>query len=170
MIDFTGYRTDNSTVKLNWVTNADVASTRMFYIERSTDGTNFYNIGSRQPVANTSNYTYDDSPVSGTVYYRLRIEDINGRISYSTILRIAGNDRSDKASVFPNPVTSSLQLHVPDAMINTKAILTSSSGSVVKTIQITARNITVDISELPGAVYYLKLQDGQVVRVMKSSK
>ncbi|MEJ0105574.1 MAG: hypothetical protein WDO19_24770 [Bacteroidota bacterium] len=67
----------------------------------------YYPIGNiaAGPAAN-NNYSFEDQQASGTAYYRLRMEDIDGRFTYSNILRLTRTDNKEISSVFPNPVSS----------------------------------------------------------------
>jgi hypothetical protein len=81
----------NQCVKLEWST-ASESNNDYFTIERSRDGRNFYPIGKVKGAGNSLRelpYQYlDESPYSGTSYYRLRQTDYDGKFSFSDIVAV----------------------------------------------------------------------------------
>ena len=78
-------------------------------IEKSSTGSAFIQIGTVPAVGTgTRSYGFADQNVSGEVnYYRLKIVDTDGKISYSAILRFSTTVTGKSVLVFPNPVTNS---------------------------------------------------------------
>jgi hypothetical protein len=94
-------------------TVAEEVNVRDYIVERSIDGQNFTDIGT-VPYNNNGGtmqtYAYEDEALtgnSGTVYYRIRETDIDGRFMYSKVVsfRTAGNKTA--ILVLGNPVTGS---------------------------------------------------------------
>jgi len=96
-------------VQLDWATAQEHNSDR-FEVERSVDGRSFTHLGSVAAAGQAteiSRYQYlDAQPPRGTVYYRLRQVDWDGRFHYSE-LRQATPQRSAAPAVqlYPNPAT-----------------------------------------------------------------
>lgn len=89
----------NGGIQLNWETISE-QNTQDFEVQRSADGREWKNIY-RLPATGNSNtirkYSYlDPSPVSGNNFYRLQQRDIDGKFSFSPIVRVTtpGNKRS----------------------------------------------------------------------------
>ena len=108
LISFKGRLTLNNTAVLDWITTRETG-TNYFIVERTKDNWNYKSIDTVY-AENNGEYTQDYSatdlhPLSGTNYYRLKIVDMNGKISYSPIVAIkVGNTRSPV--MYPNPASS----------------------------------------------------------------
>ncbi|MDE3213110.1 MAG: T9SS type A sorting domain-containing protein [Bacteroidota bacterium] len=101
-------QTVDDQVLVTWQTQQEFNSDA-FQIERSTDGANFIQIGEVSAAGNSGvahNYSFTDGTLtgSGTFYYRLKMVDIDGTYSYSTIHSISAGAPLNSYSVFPNPV------------------------------------------------------------------
>ncbi|GIV32674.1 MAG: hypothetical protein KatS3mg031_0209 [Chitinophagales bacterium] len=96
------------TVELKWATATEV-NNAFFTIERSENGRTFEEIVSLEGAGNSSvirEYkAYDEKPLSGVSYYRLKQTDFDGTASYSNIVSLMFN-HSDASVVFivPNPI------------------------------------------------------------------
>ncbi len=102
---------ENGYNTLTW--KAECSSTSdSFVVERSSDGISFtgiYGVKVYDPSDCSVPFTYNDHTSSGTkVYYRLRMTDVDGSISYSQIILILNN--ANELQIFkmqPNPVQGS---------------------------------------------------------------
>jgi hypothetical protein len=101
----------NSTVQLNWQV-VDESNIDRYVVERSADGKTFSRIGAVTAVnaIHSHNYGYTDaSPLEGSNYYRLRIEEGTGTARYSTIVSLRSNGGAGRQlSVYPNPVKNNM--------------------------------------------------------------
>lgn len=100
-------------VQLNWSTT-DESNMSHFEIERSTNARDFEKLGTL-PINNSNslnNYSFEDvAPVKGNQFYRLKITENTGKITYSSVAKI--NFKSDKViSFYPNPVQSNTALFI----------------------------------------------------------
>ncbi len=79
---------------INWNTNKEINNDR-FVIERATDGINFAGIGLISTAGNKNNgntYNFTDNNFSeGTNYYRVKQIDVEGKASYSVVVRVSNN-------------------------------------------------------------------------------
>jgi hypothetical protein len=99
-----------------WVTENEGNYTN-FTVERSTDGGATFTVLGDYASSALGTYSYlDKTPAAAVDMYRLKIEDLNGAISYSNIVRlIYGNSDStvpSNISVYPNPASSVLNLAI----------------------------------------------------------
>jgi hypothetical protein len=98
-------------VQVNWKVG-DQTSTNAYEVERSTDGIHFikvYTVAALRMVA--SGYTYnwlDAAPPSGTIYYRVKANGLNGNTTYSSILKIAPVNTPGAINISPNPIVGNL--------------------------------------------------------------
>lgn len=101
---------DNCNNILRWTTESET-NNDYFVVETSRDAARFESLGmvdgngdSRQ----SRDYLFTDHKSSGTVYYRIKQVDHDGRVSYSEVVR-ARNIQCREArlmTVYPNPVNS----------------------------------------------------------------
>ncbi|AXY73761.1 hypothetical protein D3H65_07125 [Paraflavitalea soli] len=74
------------TVQVKWTTATNVIGD--FSVERSSDKVNFSAAGTVKPNA-SGNYVWtDQSPLPGTIYYRLKTVNENGMVLYSPIITV----------------------------------------------------------------------------------
>jgi hypothetical protein len=91
LISFNAHKSSTG-VQVMWTT-ASEKNSQAFIIEKSTDGINFHSIQSIESKGNSSiqnDYSYIDESVSNTeVYYRLKMEDVDGSFSYSSVVSVS---------------------------------------------------------------------------------
>ena len=113
---FEATRNENE-VLLNWETVNEMTSTT-YKVEKSTDGINFYEIGTLENSFNTnnlSNYNFSDKQLPGGIlYYRLKYIN-NNKILYSEVKMVTSKDdfrvgQVKINSVSPNPFISSIKI------------------------------------------------------------
>ncbi len=78
----------NNNAVLSWTVENQDATSSYFAIERSSNGTDFNQVGTVNATSNSSaSYSYTDNNInlSGTVYYRLKMVDKDGQFAYSDI-------------------------------------------------------------------------------------
>jgi fibronectin-binding autotransporter adhesin len=103
-------------VHLKWMT-ATETNNDYFTVERSFDGINFEPINTVKGAGNSTrllSYSYfDNLPLVGINYYRLKQTDFDGKYSYSPIAA-TGKNENNFAAIFPNPTsgTFSVQLNL----------------------------------------------------------
>lgn len=96
----------NGGVQLQW--NAEVESNLAGYtIERSYDGSQFSTVttvASNNSVIPVS-YDYTDAGVSGNVvYYRIAMNELDGKATFSRIIKVVSGGTINTLTVYPNPV------------------------------------------------------------------
>jgi hypothetical protein len=165
LVSFTGNRI-NATNHLAWQT-AEEANTRQFVIERKTTG-DFIAIG--QVAARgqgNGNYTYDDATAAaGKVYYRLKMEDIDGRFTYSNIVTINVDQSSSR--VYPNPTDDKAYVQISDKnLLHTQAKLLDVNGKIISMFTITDWKQPVNLGAQPVGFYFVQLHNGELLRITK---
>lgn len=114
LLDFSGEAQRNGNL-LQWKTVQEI-NTKDFEIEWSYDGQHFEKIATQQSVGNSSTtipYSYLHTlRVNGDNYYRLKMQDVDGRFTYSNIIKINAKITVAHFSVFPNPVSDVLHLDI----------------------------------------------------------
>jgi hypothetical protein len=111
LTDFTGKNVNNQYAQLNWTTTKELDFDH-FVIERSTATTDYDSIGTVPGIGDSQtpqNYAFQDShPVEGANYYRLRMVDKQGHISYSKMVLL--NFSLAVIKLYPNPAKQSVYL------------------------------------------------------------
>lgn len=113
LVRFVGQRR-GSEVRLSWET-ASERNSAYFEVERSTDGRSFTSIGQVNAAGTSAvprSYGFTDAQLlAGTIYYRLRQVDVDGKSYYSKVVPVQVAELT--GVVVPNPVATELQLRLP---------------------------------------------------------
>lgn len=155
--------------QLQWVT-ASEQNTLRFEIEKSTNATNWVMIGSKPAAGNsTQTITYsftDNNPVVGFNYYRLKIIDTDGTISYSKIIDINLTDVviNGFVNIYPNPTTGGLNVDIQSTVnYNTTITVYDVLGSIQQENAAALKRglnaLQFDFSALAKGTYLLKYMD-----------
>ncbi len=172
---FNGAR-GNGYNSLYW--NAECTSDQVtFDVERSADGKNFASISSITATQQRCllPFDYADNSVStgSTLYYRIKITDLNGKISYTSVIRLAAA-KSDMqlVNVLPNPVINTAVLNITSTKKEPLQLwVVSMDGKLVQrsTVQLQPGTsiINLDVAQLQSGVYTIKgtFGDGQTSAV-----
>jgi hypothetical protein len=160
---------------LDWAT-ANEQNSKQFDIERSLTGNNFSKIGFVHAAGNstqTRTYQYTDHDIdklnSGYMFYRLKQIDIDGKFTYSNIVRLNYIQKGSPTIVYPNPTSSSITILVGDkALIGTIATLYDINGRLLENIKIVNNSQPVDLSKYVNGIYVIKLTNSEVLRIVKN--
>lgn len=158
---FTAAVNKDNKVNLIWQT-ASEDGINAFHIERSTDGTSFASIETIEATGNTSGHTYsytDEWTYEGTVFYRLRMTDPGGAISFSPTVNINMKTAvNDNFVLFPNPVQITEKLTVRFSKIEIgDIVIFDAQGRMVLHTRMNGNETskTIDIASLPGGSYHV---------------
>jgi hypothetical protein len=105
--------------RLTWMTTSENSFSH-FEIEKSADGANFIriaNVAGRGRSNGETSYTYDDNEMKAIQYYRLKYVDIDGKYTYSNVIRVNRDDVTTKV-IFNNKITDRLLLRIVDMPVN----------------------------------------------------
>ena len=148
-----------TSVQLRWCTWSEHNS-RHFEVERSSDGSSFSTIG-RLRAAGESHETldylfFDESPLAGQAYYRVKQVDFDGRFECSKIVSVEAS--VEAWSIFPNPARGSIEVRLPK-VVNPEEItchIVSMQGTPMKTWHL--ENQIIDLSGISEGLYFLKCE------------
>ncbi len=105
-----------SGVQLNWTTSTEQNS-KDFTVQCSNDGHSWSTIGSVTAAGNSSvtqRYSYTDASVNGGIYfYRLLLNDIDGRQKISKQVSVRLDCATGKFFIYPNPVLDVMTVQAP---------------------------------------------------------
>jgi endonuclease I len=159
--DFTAQK-NNESVLLKWYATFET-NFKKYEIERSTDGIGYYKIG-EVAGRNLANYSFTDNdlPNANTVFYRLKMIDIDGKFSNSKVVSVRIANNFSNAQVYPNPTKDKLVVKLQQALTeNSQMLIADLSGRIVMQQQVTGgqRNIDLILNHLPPGRYFIKLSN-----------
>jgi len=168
----------NNSALLNWAVENQDATSSYFAIERSTNGTDFNQIGTVNATSDSqASYSYTDNGInlSGTVYYRLKMVDKDGQFTYSDIKSVQFKNLSFAVNLYPNPVQNFTKLTVAlDEAQVIKVSVNDALGNIVQQLQITGlkgmNEKTLDLSNVPSGTYMIRIQAGQDIKTLSVVK
>jgi len=141
-----------------------------FTLQRSTDGGTTFTTLEGLTSSGIGKYGYlDENPVTGANSYRLQITDLNGTISYSSVITIMYSNTSNtitasNISVYPNPASTTLNLAIKQT--NT---VTVTSQSPLQTSSITSGQ-TLAATNSSGYNITIVNMTGSVVRTASTTQ
>ena len=110
LISFAG-SPKNCSPSIEWTT-ADAVNFNKFELQRSENGSQYATIASLQYIRDKNNYQYlDKGTDNGDLFYRLKLVDIDGDSTFSSIVSIRVDcGASSNFSVYPNPMKGNVYL------------------------------------------------------------
>jgi|GEM_PF-823349 len=145
----------NRTLELVWDAPNDL-EIQEFTIERkSNDG--LFNVINKIPSTQKVFYsTVDNNLPDGLTYYRLKINDVNGKESYSEIIS-TNTLTEDKLQLFPNPAEHTVSVKHQAAKVGSGIIITDMNGKTIKNVSVDLYNTlsTIAIADIPPGNYVL---------------
>ena len=146
-----------NTSLINWSTRSEI-NTKLFEVERSTDGRNFNFLSSELAAGNANSgksYSKQDLLLmTGLYYYRIKSIDQDGRIAYSAI-RTVLYTKPDKGIVAgPNPFTTVVNV---SNLLNAASIeLFDMSGRLLFNKKLKNETaVSLELADIPAGLYYL---------------
>ncbi|MBT1689897.1 T9SS type A sorting domain-containing protein [Dawidia soli] len=155
-------------VELQWIT-ASEKNNDYFTIQRSKNGTNFFDIATvaAGPAGSSvQEYTYTDfDALPGKSYYRLKQTDLDGTEEYLDIKMVRIEEFYRGLTAYPNPVkggTLSIDFGT-ELEDDTSVAISDLLGKVVfsSTVAAGTRFYSIDLSRSPAGAYLLKTFNAQ---------
>jgi Secretion system C-terminal sorting domain len=166
---------------LNWKVTCTTSPRATMTLERSADARNYtgiYNITADAARCNQPFDYTDANPLPGMNYYRLKIVDADGKVTYSTTVALLNAVKGfDIISIAPNPVVAdNFKLNVASAQSGKmEIVIFDMQGRLVnrQTITLIAgfNSMPVNVANLAAGTYTIKgnMADDQskVIRFVK---
>lgn len=149
---------------LKWQVNC-LSTSVNFQIQRSAEGRVFEDIYSEDAsqARCAAAFSYNDlNRLGGSNYYRLKINDIDGTVSYSTIVLVVnGLTGKNNISINPNVVSAEVSVkYNSPASENVQWIISDMQGRVVKKIDVSVKEgenrLSIQATDLKAGQYILK--------------
>jgi hypothetical protein len=151
-------RSNNNAV-LKWELATCCSKDAKFELERSTNSIHFTTLKTLPGNESDRFYSVMDAEIDlPVIYYRLKITDYDGTVSYSKIITLENDTKTLVSSIFPNPVKNNASIVVKTvqaaAVIFTVLDMT---GRVMKqwneNLAVGASTIYVNTNSLPAGMY-----------------
>jgi hypothetical protein len=163
----------NNGVKLWWQVDPAFAA-RAYYVQKSTDGHSFSDIGLVNGQTGKSSYHFiDDEESKGTVQYRLRMMDIDGTNIYSSIALLTTNVAANRIELRPSVTNAaSTSLFITLERRTTIAVTMADIMGRVQfqqTIQLDKGThvVPIDIAAVSTGIYYVRItSDKAIIKVL----
>ncbi len=165
LVNFQANLSSGKKVAISWTTQQEVNSNN-FNVQRSADGLNWTNIATIKAAGFSSvpvNYSFSDAaPAKGANLYRVRINDLDGKIGYTEIKNVRINTLG-KFSLFPNPARDFVNISLGDLPTADWTLsLVNNAGQLVLQKKFskstTVVNLPLDI--YAEGTYTLQINDG----------
>lgn len=181
LLSFTGTE-QNNTALLNW-TLAAGSNPDYFEIEKSADGTSFFKAATITVPASLNNQSdmnfshTDRAVIAGKSFYRLRIVDLTGVVTYSKTVTINIDVKAgDEVKIFPTILTgnNTLTLQTAVSLDHATIVVTNMNGMQISQKVMGRIPAGQSVSFVPAGqslargIYFVRIADGN--RVVNTKK
>ena len=170
LINFTGRLTLDRTVVLDWITTRETI-TDYFVVERTKDNQNYVALDTIHAKNNgefTQNYDATDyHPLSGVNYYRLKIVDMDGNVSYSPIVAVKIADTKSPV-MYPTPANSMVNILPGSDPIRQINIYNGLGQAILRVPNPTSQGrIEIPTYSFANGLYFVEIRTASVVYMEK---
>lgn len=176
LLSFEAKNLAQHSARLDWITASEINNSH-FVIQRSYDGLNFSDIGTKPGNGTTnhfSSYQFDDHTISSTenmVFYRLKQVDFDGTEAFGPIRMVEFDAAISKTAtkVFPNPTKGEISVIFPseDEADFHQIVVMDNMGRTIKTVTTKDKQLTIDLSEYSTGVYFISTDLGDNFKLIK---
>jgi len=163
-------RVINCKTELSWQSATEIDFSK-YVVEYSTNGIDFTTIGTIIPKGDNSYYTYSyQASQQGKSYYRLKVIETDGSISYSKTLYLNENcNGTSIITAYPNPAKD--MVIITGLSGNSSIQLKSLLGQALITIKTINTTYEIDLSKYPKGAYMLQvIEDNGTEQTIKLEK
>jgi|GEM_PF-3264663 len=163
-----------NTVLLSWTASEQV-NTSSFVVERSSDGKNYTAIGSKPAAGNYAEqmtYTLTDANAqSGTNYYRLKMVDVDGQITYGKWIKTITFDGPATRNIYLSPNPTNGQFYVKGLTKASVVQIIDITGKVLQTYNDVNQHTMLNIASLRSGTYFVQvIEEGRIAGTFKLVK
>jgi N-acetylmuramoyl-L-alanine amidase len=148
---------------INFTTLAEI-DTKHFVVERSENGIIFSTISNNiLPKGNPNQgaaYQFIDKNILPVGYYRIKVIDNDGSISFSKIIVIKQLKKDQLFTLGNNPATTTLRLNLSSKEANQITIVNSIGQIVYKATVANTQNFSINVSHFARGVYSVLVNVG----------
>ncbi len=164
-----------NSVTIQWQT-ANEQQVRNYVIEKSTDGTRFTGTNLSIDALNKPTVSYslsDNHPYFGTNFYRIKSIDLDGKLSYSSVMKVDAANVETVLRIIPNPATASnIRLRFSGQQAGDYIIrVVNSNGNIVhaqnENLTTTETEVKLSVNKtLPTGIYHVNISGPEGYRRM----
>lgn len=154
-------RKEGNSTKVLWDV-ADEIDVREYVVERSNDGIQYNAIGTVN-AQQKNVYTYTDGrDANGTVYYRVKNVDVDGKFKYSSVVRINTGKTLASLKAFPLPAKNNITIEHGLLTAKGTISITTAEGKMVKKVFASegSTHTTIDITNFTSGMYMVHMDKG----------
>ena len=106
-----------------------------------------------------SAYTnFDNSPVTGWNYYRLKIIDKSGSFFYSPIRPVKFDKGLEQVKIFPVPASTVLNIQLPTSYVNQTTLqVIAVDGKFIASLKPVANMVILNVQPLAAGTYFIQI-------------
>ena len=153
----------NGQAQLNW-TIADEHNVDHYQVEESVNGRQFQSFTQVDAASRSSYQTIDAQLHTGANYYRVKAVDIDGKLTYSKIIRLENSAIDQQIRVYPNPSQGELTLGLNIAAGNYQIRVINAVGQIVFQQPLTheggSRSMPLGLPKLNAGIYQVEVRGG----------
>jgi len=178
LLNFTATKATGKQVQITWTTENEFDYTN-FTVERSTDGGATYTTVGSVPATGAGSYGLLDKYPGDNNLYRLKQEDINIKITYSSIIPVnfeaQGNPIvNNNVNIYPNPAVSIITTTVNVAANEKNAVykytITNNYGLIVRQGTSPQTNWQTNVNDLLPGTYIIQVVNNKDKSFVGQSK
>lgn len=168
LLSFQASRASETENLLTWKTAEEINASH-FEIERSLNGTVFEKTGEARALGSNSTYTYLDKNLpanAGKIYYRISMNDLDGKKEYSKIIFISTGKKGSKIDIYPSVTSGTVHVVSSGALIK-KITVFNLSGQALMT---TRNKNEIELSSFSSGMYIILVQTDEETRATRIYK
>ena len=156
---------DKSRVGIDWTTSFE-QNNNYFIVQRSADGTAFYNLDTIPAAADAQNgHAYsvvDAHPLSGNNFYRLEQVDLDGKACYFDVLKVVVPEGAPGFHLSPNPTSGIINLQLNNQAAGPLEVrVVDDQGRSLQTWNFRKQggswNQAIDLGNIPTGHYFIQI-------------
>jgi hypothetical protein len=170
-IIISGFWTNRSSnhVQVLWKTaqETDVAN---YEIQRSLDNMTFQSIGTlacrNAPDNVITTYSFTDENTSKNVtYYRVKVNDVHGRFTYTDTKAVIGMKASGEVVIYPNPVTSGSVINIYPMFAQSTVEIVDNSGRLVQSTSL-QNSSKLQLNNITRGMYIVRITNKETGEIL----
>ena len=174
LLSFDARKNSGSSAQVSWTISSN-SNANKFEVLRSTDGRVFTSIGTVNAIDRQYAYGFGDNSLpSGTSYYRLKMTDKDGIVTYSAIVAVMNGSKGVLiTSMIPTVVRSGAIVNISSSEKGTMQLfVTDMYGRIVKKQLASIANgnqqVALELGNLPAGAYQVSgFMNGQQVGTIR---
>jgi len=177
LISFDAVRISDDKSRIVWELADDVSDDVKFEVEQSFNGNEFSGWKTVTGESLIRSYAiYHDHPAHIKIRYRLKITNVDGKISYSKIVSLVDNVNGWSIDFSPNPVPGNAIMRISSPVSeNISIIIHDISGRVIRRMnQVvdagTVSQVAVKTEQMKNGVYFISVTDGKAKVIIRFIK